>query len=137
MGARPNEILLNAKRIRSVAEAGTIHLNVRKHLSYIVARFGDRYAFDPVDRIDIRIARVAVFANPLARSSRPRIVPSETEHVGTAEVVQPVGDIGRGYHHIILGVREQPRDLAFDLVVVADVTGRNRHDLQQTLGTGA
>ena len=42
------------------AEARTIDLQVLHHTLHVVARLRERDAFDPVDRIDLRIARVAV-----------------------------------------------------------------------------
>ncbi len=72
--ARPVEIVLEAERRSLLAEACPVDLNVGQHLANILARLLDRDALDPVDGIDVGIARIAELPDPLPGAPRPGVV---------------------------------------------------------------
>src|SRR5712671_5860894 len=59
---------------RSVPELGAVDLHVLDHALDVVARFREGDALDPIDRIDIGIARIAVSLDPLLHPAASRIV---------------------------------------------------------------
>ena len=67
-------------------EARTVDLQVLQHTLYVVARLGDRDALDPVDRVDLGIARVAVTLDPLFDAAAPGIDASAGDNSSTARV---------------------------------------------------
>src|ERR1700733_3787449 len=69
---------------RIVAEAGAIDLHILDNTLHVVARFRNWDALDPVDRIDLWIARIAILLDPFLRPPRPGIVGDEGKDVRTA-----------------------------------------------------
>src|SRR4051794_4991898 len=67
---------------RTAAELRAIDLHVLEHALDVVARLGEWDAFDPVDRVDIRVARIAILFDPLPRAAASRIVGDERKNVG-------------------------------------------------------
>jgi hypothetical protein len=49
---------------------------------HVVARFGERDALDPIDGINLGIARIAMLRYQFRDSATPRIVPGERHDVG-------------------------------------------------------
>src|SRR6516165_2235686 len=58
-----------------------IDLHIFEHALYVIACLGNRYALDPIDRINPRIARVAVLLDPLARAPWAGIIGNESQDV--------------------------------------------------------
>src|ERR1700674_3308328 len=73
---------------RAVAEAHAIYLQVLHDALDVVARLGKRNAFDPVDRIDLGVARIAVLLDPFFEPASAGIVAGENQQVG-AGVIPP------------------------------------------------
>src|SRR5438874_2343908 len=61
------------QELRPAAEAHAIDLQVFQHPLDVVARLRERYALDPIDRIDLGVTRIAVLGNPLLYPPAPRI----------------------------------------------------------------
>ena len=58
---------------RAAAEARAIDLQILHDPLHVVARLGERDAFDPVDRVDLGIARIAVTLDPFLTLPRPAL----------------------------------------------------------------
>ena len=58
--------------LRAAAEAGAIDLQVLHDPLHVVARLRERNALDPVDRVDLGIARIAVALDPFLARCRGR-----------------------------------------------------------------
>src|SRR5207237_6615408 len=69
----------------SAAEAGAIDLQVLHHPLHVIAGLGERNLLDPIDRVDLRIARIAVALDPFLEAAAPGIVGGEGPDVGTAK----------------------------------------------------
>ena len=74
---------------RPTAESRSVALQVFHDPLHIVARLGERDVFDPVDRVDLGIARMAVTLDPLFDAAAAGIVSGEGPEVGAAVVFQP------------------------------------------------
>src|SRR5262245_55377248 len=69
---------------RAAAEAHAIDLQVLHDALDVVARLRKRNAFDPVDRIDLGIARIAVLLDPFTHATATGIVAGEGHDVRAA-----------------------------------------------------
>ena len=58
---------------RAAAEAGAVDLKVLHDPLHVVARLGERDQLDPVDRVDLGIARIAVALDPFFTLPRPAL----------------------------------------------------------------
>src|SRR5581483_5398214 len=68
------EVGVEAQRRSSFAEPGAIDLDVGEHLLDVLARLLEGDAMDPVDRVDVGLARVAELLDPLARPAGAGVV---------------------------------------------------------------
>src|SRR5262249_16638035 len=64
---------------RLVAKARAIDLHVLHHPLHVVAGFHERDALDPVDGIDLRVARIAEDRHPVLHAPAPGIVARERQ----------------------------------------------------------
>src|SRR5262245_15488225 len=71
-------------QLGAAAEAHAIDLQVLQDALDVVAGLGERNALDPVDRIDARVARVAVALDPFLHPAGAGVVAREGEDVGAA-----------------------------------------------------
>ena len=62
-------------------EAGAVDLEVLHYTLNIVACLGERDAFDPVNRIDFGIARIAVLDYPVSDPPRAGVIAGERHDV--------------------------------------------------------
>src|SRR5215471_10299260 len=92
----------------AAAEAHAVDLQVLQDALDIVARLRERYALDPVDRIDARIARVAVALDPLLHAAGPGIVAREGEDVGAEVTLDVVSEFGCAQLNVVDVVVQQP-----------------------------
>ena len=74
------------QQLAAAAEARAIDLQVLHDPLDVIARLGDRDALDPVDRIDLGIARIAVGGDPLLHAAAAGIVAGEGQDVGAAVI---------------------------------------------------
>ena len=75
------------QQLAAAAEAGAVDLQVLHDPLHVIARLGDRDALDPVDRIDLRIARIAIGRDPLPHAAAAGVVAGEGQDVGAAIAV--------------------------------------------------
>src|SRR3954468_1067020 len=78
---------------RAAPELGAIDLHVLDHALDVVAGLGEGDALDPVDRINVRIPRIAISFDPLLYAAAPRIVGDEREDVGAAIAFQHIAKL--------------------------------------------
>src|ERR1700722_7101799 len=88
------------QKARAVVEARAINLDVFKDALHVIARFRQRNALDPVHRINLFVARIAVLVDPLFGPARPGVVGNKRENVGAA----PAGDVVAEFRAAKLGV---------------------------------
>jgi hypothetical protein len=58
----------------SIAKAPAVDLQVLHDALDVVARFGKGNALNPIDGVDLGIARIAVLCHPLLNSAAARII---------------------------------------------------------------
>ena len=72
----------------AAGEARLIDLQILHYALDVVARLRKRNAFDPVDRVDPGIARIAILCDPFFHASASGIVAGEDQEIGAAVVVK-------------------------------------------------
>src|SRR5207245_2352613 len=80
---------------RAAAEAGAVNLKVLHDPLHVVARLGERDQLDPVDRVDLRVARIAVAINPLFHAAAAGVVGGKRHDVGAAIILEQAAKLGR------------------------------------------
>ena len=60
-------------------------MDVFENAHDVIARFGEGDALDPVDRIDIGIARIAIFGDPFISPPPPGIIGGKGQYIGAAK----------------------------------------------------
>src|SRR5437867_1535847 len=75
--ARPASQVRLDQETRAAAEADAIDLHVFHDALHVVARLRERDALDPVDRIDLGVARVAVAADPFLDPAAAGVIGGE------------------------------------------------------------
>src|SRR5256714_15525018 len=83
------------------AEPRAVHLQVLHDPLHVVARLGERNLFDPVDGVDLGIARVAVTLDPFLDAAATGIVAGEGQDVGAAVVLEQAAELGGAKHGVI------------------------------------
>jgi hypothetical protein len=79
---------------RPAAEAGAIDLQVLHDPLHVVAGLGERDLLDPVDRVDLGIARIAVAVDPFLDAAAAGIVGREGHDVGAAIILEQAAELG-------------------------------------------
>src|SRR5262249_31364163 len=95
------------QELRAAAETNAVDLKTFQHPLDVVARFGERNPLDPVDRIDLRIAGIAVFRNPFLYASAAGVVAGERENMRAAVIDVEIAELGRPQLHVVGLVAEQ------------------------------
>src|ERR1700749_2685478 len=78
----------------AAAEPSAIDLNVLDDALHVVARLGERDALDPIDRVDLGIAGIAVALDPFLDPAAARIVAGEGEDEGAVVARDVVAQLG-------------------------------------------
>src|SRR5215831_497149 len=87
------------QELRAAAKTNAVDLKVFEHALDVVARFGERDALDPIDRIDLRVARIAIFRDPFPPGPAPRNGTGEGEDMRAAIVLVKIPELGRPPPH--------------------------------------
>ena len=112
------------------AEARAVDLQVLHDALDVVARLGERDALDPIDRVDLGIARIAVLRHPLLDPAAARIVAGKGQDVGAAVVLEQGGDLGGAHLRVVDRVGHETIPVvghAEPLGGVAPGSGRDLH----------
>src|SRR5262245_30496768 len=123
------------QELRAAAETNAVDLKVFEHALDVVARFGERDALDPVDRIDLWVARIAIFRDPFLHAPAPGIVAGEGEDVRAAIVDVEIAEFGRPQLHVVGLVAEQPLLVEGRAEFLGHIPAGLGCDLHQTHGT--
>src|SRR6202167_1933324 len=91
-----------------VAEPSAVDLHVLDDPLDVISRLGDGDALDPVDRIDFRIARIAVVFDPFPRPARAGVVSNKSEHIRSAPASDVIAKLGRSDLRVVDDVAQQP-----------------------------
>ena len=111
-----------------LAEARAVDLQVLHHPLDVVARLGEWNALDPVDGIDLGIARIAMLRHPLLDPAAARVVAREGEDKGAAIVLEQGGDFSSAQLRIVDLVRDETVPVIGDAEPLGGVApGRRRH----------
>src|ERR1700727_2242595 len=78
----------------SVLQARTVDLQILQNALDIIAGFARRNFLDPVDGIDIGVARIADLPHPFAYTMRAGIITGQSEDIGSVERVDLILDEG-------------------------------------------
>src|SRR6516165_2642024 len=89
------------QELRAAAETDAVDLKILQHALDVIARFGERDALDPVDRIDLRIAGIPILRNPFLYASAPGVVAGESENMRAAIVDVEIAELGRPQLHVV------------------------------------
>ena len=113
---------------RPAAEARAIDLQILDDPLHVVPGLGERDQFDPVDGVDLGIARVAVTLDPLFDAAAPGIVGGKGHDVGAAVILDQAAEFGRAKCRIVDRVGLQPAEVEARAVFLADIfAGIRRH----------
>src|SRR5262249_48602894 len=104
-GAAPVQVGLD-RDPRAAAEPHAIDLHVLHHALDVVACLRERNALDPVDGIDLGVARVAVFADPFAHAAAAGVVAGKAHDVGAAVILDEIAELGRAELHVVRHVAQ-------------------------------
>src|SRR5262249_34315097 len=96
------------QELRAAAETNARDRQSFEHALDVVARFGARRGFDPVDGMALGIGRTAIFRNPFLYPPAPGIVAGESEDVRAAIIDVKIAELRRPQLHVVGLVAEQP-----------------------------
>ncbi len=125
------------QELRAAAETDAIDLQVLQHALDVVARLGERDLLDPVDRVDLGIAWIAILGDPLLHTSAASIVAGEGEDVGTAVVGDQVAELGGAELYIVALVAQEPLLVEGGAELLRHITPGGRRHLHQSHGARA
>src|SRR5215510_12841455 len=125
------------QELRAAAETNAVDLKVFEYALDVIARFGERDALDPVDRIDLRVARIAIFCDPFLHAPAPGIVAGEGEDMRAAIVDVEIAELGRPQLHVVRLVAQQPLLVEGRAEFLGHIASRFGRDLHQAHGARA
>ena len=125
------------QELRAAAETNAVDLKILQHALDVIARFGERDALDPVDRIDLRIAGIPIFRNPFLYASAASVVAGESENMRAAIVDVEIAELGRPQLHVVGLVAEQTLFVEGRAEFLGHIPARLGRDLHQAHGTRA
>src|SRR5207249_11224359 len=76
------------------AEPRAIDLQVLHDPLHVIPCLGERDLLDPIDRVDLGIARIAVTLDPFLDAAATGIVAGESQDVGAAVVLEQTAELG-------------------------------------------
>src|ERR1700722_677427 len=91
-GGAPVEVGLDHET-RPATQTDPVDLQILEHAFHVIARLRKWDAFDPIDRIDLGIARITVARNPFPYASAPGIVPGEGQDIGAPVALEQVAKL--------------------------------------------
>src|SRR5262249_35117548 len=125
------------QKLRAAAETNAVDLEIFEHALDVIARFGERDALDPVDRIDLRIAGIPIFRNPFLYAPAAGAVAGESENMRAAIVDVEIAELGRPQLHVVGLVAEQTLLVVGRAEFLGHIPAGLGRDLHQAHGTRA
>ena len=89
---------------RRLGETQPVNIEIFDDALNIVARFGEGDALDPIDRIDARLARIAIGVEPFLDVFAAGVIGGEGENIGASMLGQQVAEMGGGELRVEGGV---------------------------------
>ena len=89
---------------------------------------------DPIDRIDLGIARIAVTLDPFLDAAATGIVAGEGQDVGAAVVLEQAAELGGAKRGVVDQVGLHPVEVEADASALADIPSGVRRHLHQSIG---
>src|SRR6185437_13865608 len=105
----------------SAAEAGAIDLQILHDALHVIAGLGEWDLFDPVDRIDLGIAWIAVTLDPFPDAAAAGILGREGHDVGAAIVLEQATEFGRPQRRVVDRIVLHPAEIEVRAVFLADI----------------
>jgi hypothetical protein len=92
------------KRRGALAKAPAVDLQVLNDALNVVAGLSEGNALNPIDRVDLGIARITVLCHPLLNSPAARIITRKGQNEGAAIVLEQCGDFSSAHQAVIAGL---------------------------------
>src|SRR6202040_8676 len=89
------------KRRGALAKAPAVDLQVLNDALNVVAGLSEGNALNPIDRVDLGIARITVLCHPLINSPAARIITRKGQNEGAAIVLEQCGDFSSAHLRIV------------------------------------
>src|SRR6267143_6514244 len=105
----------------SAAEARAIDLQILHDPLHVIAGLGERDQFDPVDRIDLGIARIAVALDPFLDAAAAGVVGRERHDVGAAIILDQPAELRSAKGGVVDRIDLQPAEVKAGAVFLAYV----------------
>src|SRR3979411_1071829 len=121
---------------RSAAESCPIDLQILHDPLHVVAGFGERYQLDPVDRVDLGIARIAVTLDQFFSADEAGVVGRERHNVGAAIVLDQAAELRGAQRRVVDRIGLQPAEVEAGAVFLADIEAGIRRDLPPPVRLG-
>ena len=121
-------------KLGPAAEPRAIDLQILHDPLHVVPRLGERDLFDPIDGVDLGIARIAVTLDPFLDAAPAGIIGGEGQDVGAALVLEQPAELGGTKHGVVDGVRLHPLKVEADAGPLADIASGVRCHLHQPVG---
>src|SRR5258705_11871359 len=98
-------------KLRAAAEASAVDLQILHDPLHIVARLGEWNELNPVDRIDLGIARIAIALDPFLDAAAAGVVGGKGHDVGTAIVLEQSAEFGGAKGRVVDRIILQPGEI--------------------------
>ena len=96
---------------RSAPEACAIDLQILHDALYVVAGLRERNLLDPIDRVDLGVARIAVAVDPFFDAAAASIIGRKRHDVGTAIILDQPAKLGRPQGCVVDRIGLQPAEI--------------------------
>src|SRR5580704_807591 len=120
------------KRRGALAITRAVDLQILHDPLDVVARLGKGNALDPIDRVDLGIARITVLCDPLLNSAAARIITRKGQNEGAAIVLEQRGDFSGTHLCIVDRIGDETLPIVADPEPLGSVTPGHRCDLHQS-----
>src|SRR6266487_5069687 len=90
-----------------LCESRPVNLQIFDYPLNIIACFREWDAFDPVDRINMGISRIAVLGDPFLHAAAPRIVAGKDQDKRAAVVSHQSRELGRPHLGVVDGIANE------------------------------
>ena len=126
------DLLVSLRRHGGVAaKALAIDQQILHHPLDIVSRFGKRNALDPVDRVDLGIARIAVGLDPVPHPAPAGVVAGKGHDVRALVFAQQRAQFGGAHLRVVDRVGNHPVPVIADAEALGGIASRFRRHLHQ------
>ncbi len=115
----------------AAAEARAVDQHVLHHALHVVAGLHERDALDPVDGVDLGVARIAELRDPLLHAAAAGIVGRERQDVAAVVVLHHAAELGGADLQVIGNVVLEPLHVIAAAEALTGIPSRLGRDLHQ------